>query len=59
MMKYRDPAIEQINWHDASLIVTVADFDCPPSHRRPATSEETQQAILYWLKDIHDRIGGA
>lgn len=53
-MKYRAPQIEETN--RGEYYVTVHDVDAD-GYRRAAGPEETHQAILYWIQDIHARIG--
>lgn len=48
----------QIEEEGSKLVVTVHDYEATDTgYRREATPEETQQAILYWIADIHARIG--
>jgi hypothetical protein len=47
------PKIEE---NGGTLSVSVHDIDCKGG-RRAASSDETQQAILYWIAEIHSRIG--
>ena len=44
---------------EGDLSVSVYDFEAGEANewRRTATPEETQRAILFWIQDIHDRIG--
>ncbi len=55
-MKYSSPKIEEAD-SSGNLCVTIHDIDAE-GYRRNATPEETQQAILYWIDDIHSRLGG-
>lgn len=54
-MHFLTPKIES-EGYNGPLVVTVYDCDAP-GYRRNATPEEVQQAILYWIAEIHSRIG--